>query len=755
MGGPGPTSLAYRRTLQRLSPWCRASPSSYTYSTIRIASHRDPRCNWVNAAVRSPPGKSSWISRGYSTVGDADADYLFPDFDSPSEVSISPSPSKAHRPPKASWKKSKLLSAPADPPDGSESGVALKNAYPKRSSPGSRRARSNPTTLSDAAVARATASPQDPPAASTGETVLNPSNEWVFELSPTPGAAPSSNDLDNGPEVTLAPSPLSAESHTAHASPEQPVSQIDPLSLDSPSGEDVSFATRNSGVSSLPTNIETSKPSILLKTSVAGISASPPLLSDTKMLEIDPQPAPAQAPIKPWSWLHPRPDGFMDPSYDPQNKYGQPSYRQSRSTRPRKVYPSKSSENQSRIFISRLLYRRRQLRSVTDTIAMKRLIGTVSPQALNDKRLSQQQLGKVIDAFWQTWDPEKAEQVTALTWHRISLSIKLACSTEEGQRAIVRMATTKVYRYGLLRDMAIEAAVRDRWEGLFYVAVAFLAQGNPKEVGEIWQRYQSTIFEVQGKDSADLKSWDREIRLNARPVGEGIRPMNRVFVAARTVQGPMPAEDVRTLASDLRGQKGEFNLRWTEIPIMKALQKYPNNAELHAKSERNWRDVQTAGMFEHNQAAAIAIRSSALTRPQALIDLYHWILDKASGPDPLLRVVPWHQTMVSFEAQHGAAGFLLARKIWSKPVFSCPPSAHENRCTHEGVHYKWPICLFGQIVDARHAGFPDTSCPQCDWRHCSQTAVVHASSASAFTSRQRMSKGFDRPYSASPGPARR
>lgn len=90
-------------------------------------------------------------------------------------------------------------------------------------------------------------------------------------------------------------------------------------------------------------------------------------------------------------------------------------------------------------------------------------------------------------------------------------------------------------RYWAVRDMAIEAAARDHWQGLNQLSLLAIKVGRPQEVANAFEEYKLRIFAVQGKDRAETRSHDRQLRMKARLEGYGPKPLTYLYLLSMTL----------------------------------------------------------------------------------------------------------------------------------------------------------------------------------------------------------------------------
>lgn len=90
-------------------------------------------------------------------------------------------------------------------------------------------------------------------------------------------------------------------------------------------------------------------------------------------------------------------------------------------------------------------------------------------------------------------------------------------------------------RYWAIRDMAIEAAARNHWQGLNQLSLLAIKVGRPQEVADAFEDYKLKIFAVQGKDRGETRSQDRQLRMKARLEGYGPKPLTYLYLLSMTL----------------------------------------------------------------------------------------------------------------------------------------------------------------------------------------------------------------------------
>ena len=190
-------------------------------------------------------------------------------------------------------------------------------------------------------------------------------------------------------------------------------------------------------------------------------------------------------------------------------------------------------------------------------------------------------------------------------------------------------------RSGWLVEMAVNAAAKDFWHGLYRLMLALLAAGRPTDASAAFERYKDAKRTLQGIDKEDLGSWDRVARLAARIEGEGSKPLIMIQIAALTMTDQLDTINVLALFD----VKTDF--RRINVDIM---------SDVRAVVSRSWpkdfinkfvashRIVMLGLMCYHSTALRERIKALASTgRQEELFQLYGEILSATIGADRLIR----------------------------------------------------------------------------------------------------------------------
>jgi hypothetical protein len=85
-------------------------------------------------------------------------------------------------------------------------------------------------------------------------------------------------------------------------------------------------------------------------------------------------------------------------------------------------------------------------------------------------------------------------------------------------------------RYTIFEDIAVQAAARDAWRGLYTLSIAALRNNHPATVANAFERYKLAIYDVQGKTRSGHIVRDKVARMEARLDGYGLQPLTFVYL---------------------------------------------------------------------------------------------------------------------------------------------------------------------------------------------------------------------------------
>ena len=87
-------------------------------------------------------------------------------------------------------------------------------------------------------------------------------------------------------------------------------------------------------------------------------------------------------------------------------------------------------------------------------------------------------------------------------------------------------------RCALLIDMAVQAAARDAWKGLYTLSITALRNNRPAIVANAYEKYKLAMLDVQGKTRSGQLVRDRNARIEGRLKGFGPKPLTYVYLFA-------------------------------------------------------------------------------------------------------------------------------------------------------------------------------------------------------------------------------
>jgi hypothetical protein len=87
-------------------------------------------------------------------------------------------------------------------------------------------------------------------------------------------------------------------------------------------------------------------------------------------------------------------------------------------------------------------------------------------------------------------------------------------------------------KYVIYEDIAIQAAARDHWKGLYNLSIAALQHKRPADVANAFEKYKITIYKVQKKKRHNSMESDKATRTESRLEGYGPKPLSFVYLFA-------------------------------------------------------------------------------------------------------------------------------------------------------------------------------------------------------------------------------
>jgi hypothetical protein len=168
--------------------------------------------------------------------------------------------------------------------------------------------------------------------------------------------------------------------------------------------------------------------------------------------------------------------------------------------------------------------------------------------------------------------------------------------------------------------------------------LALVRLGEPKRVGQLYERYRQKLLQHQGRRAEDLHSWDRATRLAARVDADGVKPISTVHLAALVMLDNVTGT---TLAS-MFGSRTDW--RWfgretveEVISVLRTVRR--------SDTESLVRDFQTAMshfllaiLCHHPNALIERIREMCSSNSWSLFEsLWKQVLAESVGPKRLIR----------------------------------------------------------------------------------------------------------------------
>lgn len=200
-------------------------------------------------------------------------------------------------------------------------------------------------------------------------------------------------------------------------------------------------------------------------------------------------------------------------------------------------------------------------------------------------------------------------------------------------------------RYTVLEDIAIEAAARDAWKGLYTVFIAALRNGHPAYVANAFERYKIAIHDVQGKTRSGHLVRDKVARDESRLEGYGPKPLTYVYLFAM-----MRLEQIngRVIMSVFETQRSLFSSphKMMDMVLASVLPTIPKTER--AVVQRDYYKLIDTALFVlniwHPQALLRTMRDLDFNADwHALRKLYDRFLDLSVGPNKLVHAYDLHE----------------------------------------------------------------------------------------------------------------
>ncbi|WWD19488.1 hypothetical protein CI109_103949 [Kwoniella shandongensis] len=245
-----------------------------------------------------------------------------------------------------------------------------------------------------------------------------------------------------------------------------------------------------------------------------------------------------------------------------------------------------------------------------------------------------------LDAVITTWssliDLGATSRLPTTDYAHISIFLVDVLSQRGSSSNLSKMATRDHERFGILRDIVIESAARNHWQGLHAFMLQLIEIGRPADVVSMFAKCKERMREIQGKDAKDLISWNREARLAARLEGEGMKPLIMINLAALTL---LDAVDEHSLFGMLDSQADlRPTARFDFTPIQRVFRRIKGGEAMYVKYRQNVDKLILALQCFHPNALIGRISMLGHSREaDGLVKLYKSILDASVGPGAFIR----------------------------------------------------------------------------------------------------------------------
>ena len=200
-------------------------------------------------------------------------------------------------------------------------------------------------------------------------------------------------------------------------------------------------------------------------------------------------------------------------------------------------------------------------------------------------------------------------------------------------------------QYTVLEDIAIQAAARDSWRGLYTLFIAALRNGHPAYVAKAFEKYKTAIHEVQGKTRSGHLVRDKIARDESRLEGYGPKPLTYVYLFAM-----MRLEQIngRVIMSVFETQRSLFSSphKMMDTVLASVLPTIPKTER--AIVQRDYYKLIDTALFVlniwHPQALLRTMRDLDFNADwRALRKLYDRFLDLSIGPNKLVHAYDLHE----------------------------------------------------------------------------------------------------------------
>lgn len=259
----------------------------------------------------------------------------------------------------------------------------------------------------------------------------------------------------------------------------------------------------------------------------------------------------------------------------------------------------------------------------------KRLLDTL------DRAIRDEDLDYAATIFSEINDWFLIDEISHEQWGDISKLFEDQLSRSRAGASIARTIDRDPILYGSLASMAIQAAIRDHWRGLYTLLIALIGAGRPMQVLQAHNRFRDGLSDIQGKIKKHLHSFNRAKRLAARVSSEATKPLATVNIAALSMLNKVDAEHVVPMfgtTDDWREVDDEARLA-----VGRALRMAPNSKELLEGYYSAIKRFLFAMLIFHPQAFVEQLQGLiARSHRTYLENLYEQILENSIGDGKLL-----------------------------------------------------------------------------------------------------------------------
>ena len=297
------------------------------------------------------------------------------------------------------------------------------------------------------------------------------------------------------------------------------------------------------------------------------------------------------------------------------------------------------------------------------------------------------------------------DQIPSELFEAISLFLTGSFALRNGRplaHDIANIATSRPDQFGRVVQMATEAAARDHWHGLYRMMLALLAAGRPLEAAAAFERYQTAMRRVQGKEREDLSSWDREKRLAARMDGESATPITLLQVAALTMTDQLDSPNIITLfGANLDLRKLDDVLYGH---VRDALASSPYRDKHLANFKSNYMKVGLAMSCYHPDALRERIRYLSRNHNlEELLSIYDKILSATLGPARFLQPLDLDSLGAQVQRQDNIT---MPPEVWRKLLGASCDRVTDNRSSGTFIHAFTFVRRPDKIIDMIEIDLP-------------------------------------------------